>query len=519
MRTLLLSFLLASIPAQATVNAYLDRYTVTEGNSIRLTLESDQARGLSPDLSPLHKEFQILGSKKMSITSNANNTRQTSARWQVLLRPKRPGSIKFPAIQVGAESSSEMEVMVERADRSHNYVANAQATLEVMASSNTLYQNSQMVLTLRLTDNLALPSASEFKPPALTNASVLPFGNASQRQSVRRGQVFNLMERKYLVFPETAGPLVIPAQTLTLTGQANNPRQVTSEPLTVEVRPAAAQQSRGFWLPASQLSLTDSLQGTTTLTVGESVERTLTLTAHGIRADALPALMPLKNELATIDIIDIQRSEHLSNQGLVSTRAETVRITPHERGEITLPAIALPWWDTRQDRSQTITLASQQITALPAPVQQSDNGSATGDGSTNAEQPDSSAGQSWLYLLGGLLVAAAAAVFWLIRKRRQQGQDNEHPMDNHAEQEANAFETLTMACQQPDPFLGQQALVLWAQEFWSGLPVNNSADVAQLAGSEAFELLVADLEQHMAEGSEEWQGDLLLQAVSALRGV
>lgn len=517
MRTLLLSLLLASIPAQATVNAYLDRYTVTEGNSIRLTLESDQAGGLSPDLSPLHKEFQILGSKKMSITSNANDTRQTSARWQVLLRPKRPGSVKLPAIQVGAESSSEMEVMVERADRSRNYAANAQATLELMASSSVLYQNSQMVLTLRLTDNLALPAANVLKPPVLANATVLPFGNASQRQSVRRGQVFNLMEQKYLVFPEAAGPLKVPAYTLTLAGQTNTPRQVSSEPLAVEVRPAAAQQSRGFWLPASQLSLTDSLQGTTTLTVGESVERTLTLTAHGIRADALPALMPLKNELATIDIIDIQRSERQDNQGLISTRAETVRITPHERGEITLPEITLPWWDTRQDRSQTITLASQQITALPAPTQQASDNSAAGNEGTAAEQA-SSTGQSWLYLFGALLAAAAAAAFWLIRKRRQQSQDDGLPIDHHAEQEANAFDTLAMACQQPDPFLGQQALVLWAQEFWSGLPVNNSADVAQLAGSEAFELLVEDLEQHMAGGSEEWQGDLLLQAVSALRG-
>lgn len=516
MRTLLLSLLLASIPAQATVNAYLDRYTVTEGNSIRLTLESDQAGGLSPDLSPLHKEFQILGSKKMSITSNANDTRQTSARWQVLLRPKRPGSVKLPAIQVGAESSSEMEVMVERADRSRNYAANAQATLELMASSSVLYQNSQMVLTLRLTDNLALPAANVLKPPVLANATVLPFGNASQRQSVRRGQVFNLMEQKYLVFPEAAGTLKVPAYTLTLAGQTNTPRQVSSEPLTVEVRPAAAQQNRGFWLPASQLSFTDSLQSTTTLTVGESVERTLTLTAHGIRADALPALMPLKNELATIDIIDIQRSERQDNQGLISTRAETVRITPHERGEITLPEITLPWWDTRQDRSQTITLASQQITALPAPTQQASDNSAAGNEGAAAEQ--TSTGQSWLYLLGALLAAVAAAAFWLTRKRRQQSQDDGLPIDNHAAQEANAFDTLAMACQQPDPFLGQQALVLWAQEFWSGLPVNNSADVAQLAGSEAFELLVEDLEQHMAGGSEEWQGDLLLQAVSALRG-
>ncbi len=518
MRTLLLSLLLASVPAQATVNAYLDRYTVTEGNNIRLTLESDQAGGLSPDLSPLHKEFQILGSKKMSITSNANDTRQTSARWQVLLRPKRPGSLKFPAIQVGAESSSEMEVMVERADRSRSYAANAQATLELMASSSALYQNSQMVLTLRLTDNLALPAASTLKPPKLANASVLPFGNASQRQSVRRGQVFNLMEQKYLVFPQNSGMLEVPAQTLLLTGQANDPRQVTSEPLKIEVRPAAQQQNRGFWLPASQLSLTDSLQSAVTLTVGESVERTLTLTAHGIRADALPALMPLKNELATIDIIDIQRSERQDSQGLISTRSETVRITPHERGEITLPEITLPWWDTRQDRGQTITLSTQQITALPAPLQQNADGSVAGDSNAD-ENITGTVNQSWLYLLAALLATVAGGAFWLIRKRRQQGNQNDQATDAYAEQESSAFETLAMACQQPDPFLGQQALVLWAQEFWAGLPVNNSADVAQLAGSETFELLVADLEQHMAEGSEDWQGDLLLQAVATLRGI
>lgn len=513
MRTLLFSLLLAAVPAQATVNAYLDRYTITEGNSIRLTLESDQARGLSPDLSPLHKEFQILGSKKMSITSKVDDGRQTTARWQVLLRPKRPGTLKLPAIQVGPESSAEMEVVVERADRSRNYVTNSQATLELMADKTTVYKDGQLILTVRLTDNLALPPESTLKVPEISHATVVPFGSIAQRQTVRRGQVFNLMERRFLVFPQESGTLTIPAQTLILPDTTNDMRQVISEALTVQVQPAARQQNRGFWLPASNVTLSDDMGGAVTLTVGESFERTLTLSARGIRADQLPALTPLRNELATIDVIDVQRAETLDNQGMLSTRTETVRITPHERGEITLAAIDIPWWDTQQERSQNVSLPSRQITAQPA-VTAIDESAAQNSTAQNASQETESS--NLIYLIAGALLAAAGGAFWFIR-RRKQAEASAVNQANPAEEDA--FETLTMACHQPDPFLAQQALVLWAQEFWAGTGVQNLADVGQLAGSETFYLLIEDMQQHMDNDSHEWQGDLLLQAVTMLRSL
>jgi len=516
MRTLLFSLLLASVPAQATVNAYLDRYTITEGNSIRLTLESDQAGGLSPDLSPLHKEFQILGSKKLSITSKTSDSRQSSARWQVLLRPKRPGSLKLPPIQVGAESSSEMEVLVERADRSRTFATTSLTTLELMADSTSVYKDSQLIVTLRLTDNMALPPESVLKVPQIPNATVLPFGAAAQRQAVRRGQIFNLLERRFLVFPQESGMLTIPPQTLILPDQASEMRQVISEPLTIEVRPAVRQKSRGFWLPASNVTLTDEMELPANLTVGETVERTLTMTAQGIRADELPALTPLKNELATIDVIDIQRNERFDSSGIISTRMETVRITPLERGEITLPAIEIPWWNTTDDRSHAVALASRQFSASPAPAPvaaaQSDVAAETAsDTSTDAT------GNTGLYgliaggiaLLGGLLVMA----------RRRKGGTEATAENSLSAEEVNAYETLTMACQQTDPFLAQQALLLWAQEFWHELPIRTIADVAQAAGSETFDLLIEDLQQHVDAASDDWQGDLMLQAVTMLRNI
>ncbi|MCV6589405.1 MAG: BatD family protein [Marinobacterium sp.] len=526
MRTLLLPLLLATVPAQATVNAYLDRYTTTAGNNIRLTLESDQAGGLSPDLSPLHKEFQILGSKKMSITSKtSDNGRQTTARWQVLLRPKRAGTLTLPPIQLGSESTSEMEVIVTRPERNRGYAGNAQAMLELSTDRTEVYQKSQLVLTLRLSDSLALPGTETLKAPELKGVTLLPAGPVSQRQSVQRGQIVNLMERRFLLFPHNSGPLTIPAQVLTLPGQDGGLRDIRSDALNINVLPPAAQQSRGFWLPASKVTLNESWDGNTTLTVGESIERTLTLTATGIRADDLPALMPLTNELASIDVIDIQRNEQMSGQGLLSTRTETVRITPLERGEITLPAISLPWWNTVTDRSATASLAGVQLTAQPATTTStSAAASASGANSTdnttaenNADNNNAESSNGWLYMAFAGVVVLAGAAFGGLQLRRRKSAQEAAEREAAAAPEISAFETLAMACHQTDPYLARQALLLWAQEFWRDQPPYSLEDMLYLADEEALTLLVEDLEQHAEEGSDNWQGDMLLQTVSTIR--
>ena len=520
MRKLLLSLLITAVPAQATVNANLDRYSVIEGNTIRLTLESDQAGALSPDLSPLHKEFQILGSKKMSISSKSSGTRQFSARWQVLLRPKLAGNLKIPPLHIGNEQSTEMEVIVERAGRPTNkrFAEFAQATLELTSDSTALYQESQMTVTMRLTDHLALPPEHMLKAPLVENASVLPFGEATKRQSVRKGQVYNLMERRFLIFPHSSGQMTLPSQSLVLVGQDSSLRQIESAPLTIDVRPAAHQQNRGYWLPASRVTLESDLSTQYTMELGQSLEHTLTLTAEGIRASSLPALMPLKNELAQIEIVDVQLNEQLNSTGLISTRTETVRITPHERGEVTLPAISIPWWDTVQDRSQTVELPLTQITVNASSLPETASMTDTGE-QEKVDQSEQGLSGTVIGLLAALFTAVAAFAGWIYSKRRKGAAEAAKAEALSADQEADAFETLTLACHQTDPFLAQQALVYWAQHFWADFPIQNCADISQMAGSETFDMLIADLEQHIYDDAEDWHGDLLLQAVSTLRSL
>lgn len=540
MRLLLLfAALCFSIPASAQVSATIDRFIIQANGTVKLTLESDQKSVISPDLSPLYEDFQILGSKKMTISSNTGDGRQFSARWQVIMRPKRGGSLTIPALQIGSEKSPELIITVaSRNNRNQRDEfgdenipgSNAdQSTLELLADSTELYVGSQLTLTLRLLFRDKLAQDIELPAPQIAGAVVKKFGDQIRRQSVRRGQAFNVVEQGYLVFPTQSGRLQIPEQVFSTIHNGVN-LQVISQPLIIDVLPEAFQKNRGYWLPSAQVTVEDNLTNPFLMEVGQAVDRTITLTAVGVTAESLPALSSLRNELANLEVIDVSLFEEFTDQGIQSTRQETIRVTPYERGEVTLRPITIPWWNTSLDRSEEALLDARIIQVIPATVvEQPESNPITEEQEPldNEDQPQlgqisdtSSSDQSiWGYVLlaVGAVIAIVIAIFGLIKFKEWKSM-NASEEDFESDEEI-AFQALSMACVQNNAELAQQALLLWAQHYWQGYSISSNSDISELAGSETFDILISDLEEHVEENSAYWRGDLLLDACTMLRGL
>ena len=99
--------------ANADVRASLSQTQVIEGDSFVLNLQTDGGgSGAAPDLSVLQQDFDVNGTSQSSSTQIINGKVSQSQGWQITLTPKTTGTLTVPAIPVGDEETSPLEIEV-----------------------------------------------------------------------------------------------------------------------------------------------------------------------------------------------------------------------------------------------------------------------------------------------------------------------------------------------------------------------------------------------------------------------
>ncbi|MBN3561542.1 BatD family protein [Aliamphritea spongicola] len=351
----------------AQVGVYLDRYAINENETVLLTVEVDQRSARRPDFSPLNKDFHFLGSKQMSVSSHTNGNNTYSSRWQILLRPRKSGELQIPELLINDEVSPTISLTVLPSQNRPAAAAPQNEFIEHNVDNNEIYVNSQLLYSIKVFHQEPLAQLAHLQQPELDNAEVKPLGEPRQYTTRFQGESYQVLEHNYAIFPLQPGQLVIPQASF-----RNGPgaAEVTSPPLNIAILNQAPQDPPGFWLPSSKASITENWQMPEPLVPGAAIRRTITLSAEGVPASNLPSLMPLRNELARIAIEEVTLNEEVTGAGLVSSRTEVITIIPTERGEVTLPQIVIPWWNTERDRNERATLPSAILRVIPgaAPI-------------------------------------------------------------------------------------------------------------------------------------------------------
>lgn len=542
---------LLSYPALAEINVFLNRHTADLQDMVRLTIEITQSgQPQRPDLAALSSDFYLLGSRKMTISNRQAGDAQTTTRWQVLLRPRRTGELSIPSFNLpGSRPSLPLTVTV-----TGDAVTTTPGTAPATAASpqhpefilsNTIdhteaYAGSQLIYHVRLLHQSPLAKNSALTEPYLDQALVLPLGAPRETQTQVRGVNYYLREQRYAIFPDSAGTYQIEPPVFSATDENGRYMETRGEPVRLDIIPPANSNSQGYWLPASNLKLEDTLEQPERLEPGMSLTRTITLKAHGLPASRLPALSVLKNELATVEVLDIALNEEHDEQGIIGVRQETLRITVKERGEVTLPPIDVHWWDTYEDRGKVSSLpprllnvegasrantspVATKVTPLMPETAKNDTADAPSSISNATSVPlivflasisiISSLG--WLYTyhrlrrLGQYHVRKREALTERQREKRERTQ---------ALAEKNTYQALSMACQQNNADMARSRLIEWAQRFWPEHEIHSTDDISHAAHNHTLDFLIIDLEQHIsAQEQQLWQGDLLWQAINTLR--
>lgn len=370
--------------AMAAVSASVDRHTIAEGETFNLTIESSDRQSGEPDTSPLEQDFEVLSRNHSSSYSIINGSMQSRSSWQLVLRPRKTGTLVIPPVTVGKAQTAAISIEVNRAETRNQPGGEPHGDLwvEMSVKPEHIRVRQQAMITIRVYQGISLTQA-QLTEPEVKQAVIERLGEDSQYQQSRSGRTWEVTERKYALFPQQSGTIELaPVQldAVTIAGaqngfspffQSTRPLQIRSNSLTLKVEPVPAGWQGSEWLPASRMTLTEAWPEGKVFKAGEPITRTLTLKADGLTSSQLPALPDQLPDNLKAYPDQPALSDQKGEDGIEGVRSEKVAMMPTQPGTYILPAIAIPWWNVTTGRMETAELPARTFKvegALAAPA-------------------------------------------------------------------------------------------------------------------------------------------------------
>jgi hypothetical protein len=188
-----------------------------------------------------------------------------------------------------------------------------------------------------------------------------PSGEAQHLNEQFDGKTFFGLRYTYQVTPQAAQIFTLPAQSFQVfPGQSDGPLTLTSEPLSLVVKPLAG-NAGGHRLVARKVSLEQQTQlSHSPLRAGDSITRRVLTRAEGAQAMLIPP--PPVGEIAGLKrYVQIPNVTPLSDGRGGSSggqREDSVTYVASAAGHYQLPAIELQWWDAATGEARQAALPS-----------------------------------------------------------------------------------------------------------------------------------------------------------------
>jgi len=545
--------------AQATVTATVSKNIIASGETIQLRIQRDGSSDGQPDISPLKKDFDVLGSSSGSNMQIINGHISRQTQIMVLLSPKHDGKILIPPLQWGNEQSEAIELTVGgkggSAKQGETQAESEAAHVFITASldQGKPYVQAAVVLTVRLYTDQSLLQAS-MDLPASSDVLVKPLGKDAQSNETRNGRNYQIIERKYLLFPQRSGKLslngpVLDAQVQDVNnndpfnnmfrqvpfgGMMNSvrPIRVHAKAIELNVLPRPASASGTNWLPAQKVTLEEQKdiwkQDNTTIHVGEPLTRHLKITALGLTGAQLPdpnSVMSVPEGIkAYPDQVTI--GDDPQGNSVLGSREQSIALIASRPGHYELPAVRLSWWDTLQNAKREITLPAHTLDVLPAaagvnamtmpPAESSSLLSQAGQENPVTAASRMSQNQAWMWisLVLGLLWLGTTAAWWRARKHALLVK----PINIDAEKQpdpiraGSEFKALKRACSDNDAQSARQHLLAWASTVWPDSSPRGLNELSRKFTDAKLVEPLRKLDRACYTGSA-WQGDELLHVL------
>ncbi len=233
--------------------------------------------------------------------------------------------------------------------------------IEAEVAPSRPYIQQQVTYTLRLYRNSHLQRGS-FMKPAIPGALAVLSYEAPPVQVTRRGEEFELIEQRYLLFPQFSGTLRLPPPIF-----SSRDLFVQGASLTLEVRPRAKAPEIPHWLVTPRLSVVDTWSfPAPPLEPGAHIRRTLTIEALHVTGAQIPSLSPLPEPTVDIQVLSDQPSESFHGADLTGRRRIELLYIPRIPGTTTVKPITIGWWNSTSDQPTRTMLSGRKLVVTSA---------------------------------------------------------------------------------------------------------------------------------------------------------
>lgn len=424
---LLWSLLFTSASQASELEASVDRNRLTENESLTLFLKAPglQLTG-EPELNELYQDFEVLAQQVRTNIQIINGENRSERIWEISLLPRRTGTLIIPAITVGDNRSQPITLEVRPEP------VNTQASADVFLHSEidhsgSIYVQQQLIYTLRLyyATNISDHGLTDLK---LDNVLKVQLGNRKDFETRIDGRLYNVAEWQFALYPQSSGELLIPPQTFSGRVRIQNRYslgglkhiRIQSPEHTISVLPVPdAFPVNAQWLPAKSVTLTQQWSGNyAQWQEGSPLTRKLTLQARGLTAAQLPPMeMPsisgVRQYPEQPQLNEWPESLNLKGAGLVGEKALSIALIPTEAGQLSLPELRIPWWNTETDQLEYVSLEALPLNISPDPNRPSETTQAAR--ALPAIEPQALQAQSQenprMWLLSTLALALLSTVF------------------------------------------------------------------------------------------------------------
>ena len=560
----LLSSIQVSMAQTQEVEISIDRNEIFRGETLILTIRiNDQRQGMQIDLSPLTSQFDVLGTSTSSQIRSINGEIEAWTDYIVTLFPLEEGDLIISELNINGTKTAPMEVTVTNEGPRSNQ-SSEDIYLEIETNKESVYVQEQLLFSIKLYYTINNIRNPVFTALDLEDAVIQTIDPPNQYEELIDGIRYGVYEKRFVIFPQRSGPLEIPD--ILFRGEVSdgsrryrygnpNVRRLTAfiDGITIDVKERPAEVlSDDFWLPTSKLTLNESWStDLNELQPGDSVLRSLTMTADGLGGAVLPPFSPTEMEGFNLYPNPANIERNFVDNAIVGTRIETTTMVVTDSGDLLIPEVSIPWWNIDTDQLEATVLPATRLViptitgATPAEqrVASTENleellaqlpivDQAMIDEQAEAEFIEIEA--AWLsYAIAAALIIVLFSIYKLViaankpkinsymQRLIAQRAANNSP----ANKERVAYKQLLRACNSNELTAIRHTLIIWCNHYITSRPVVSMEDILQQSEAPGLQEHAAAIQTALFQSNngqasdDSFDAKQLLQLIAQLRKI
>ena len=350
-----------AMPALAQTRAWLDRTTVAYGETVALTIETDQAVQ-QLDYTPLQRVVDVGGQSVRRSYTLVNGRTSAKTVFSIGLRPRGPGVLTLPALRVGNAMTAPLRLLVQP-PAVQQASARSDVFVETQVDASQPYVQQAVGVIVRL--NYAVPLLSgQLDLDAPGTASLQQVGEDATYERDIGGRRYHVVERRFLLIPERSGPLHLPGARFNglagggfadqLFEDSRKPLSAAAAEQTLQVRPIPANAAQP-WLPLHALTLR-YLNQPASARVGQATTVEIEAVADGATAAQMPTITLPTTAAVSVFADPPQTDEQFFNGRPRTTLRRKFSLVPNQAGAVVLAGPNVAWWDAEQHTARIAEL-------------------------------------------------------------------------------------------------------------------------------------------------------------------